>query len=127
MCVLRKASIGDRTMSETTSPYDRLRQQRRATRRSHALAALASADEVGRPLGARIRVFGSLATGTFREDSDIDLAVEAPDASLDEAIDAITKAIEEHGFPCDVVCLARASESLCQRIERDGRELSALG
>ena len=115
-------------MSEQAeTPYARLIRTRTADLRARALAAVLAAEEAARPFGARVLVFGSFANGKFGRWSDIDLGVAAPPEYAVDAVRAVTHAVEDHGFECDVFDIATTSGSLRERILRDGREPAALG
>jgi predicted nucleotidyltransferase len=77
-----------------------------------------------RPEVARIWLYGSRARGDARERSDVDLAVEAPEAGrrawlsmCDLAEDADTL------LPIDLVRVEEAPAALRERIRREGRVL----
>jgi predicted nucleotidyltransferase len=72
--------------------------------------------------GKRVILFGSLAAGPFRKDSDIDIAVEG--LSVDayfKALGILEEILEDVNF--DLVDMAEALPSVLQKIEREGVEL----
>jgi len=83
-------------------------------------AARAAARALAERLGAtRVVLFGSLARGTYRESSDIDLAVEGlPPSSLVDAMMAASNAARP--FEVSVVPAERADDFARRDIERDG-------
>jgi hypothetical protein len=109
-----------------TTPYARLVRARAERRRAAALAAVAAAARAAAAHGASLKVFGSLATGRFRETSDIDLAVDGPADRLEAAATAAWLAVVDAGFDCDVVRLDLAPPGLVARVRADGREPGAL-
>lgn len=66
----------------------------------------------------RVILFGSLARGGFRVDSDVDLAVEGMPS--DNYFHAVGELLRRCPCPCDLVTLERASPLLTQRIHEDG-------
>jgi predicted nucleotidyltransferase len=114
------------TDAATETPYARLLRERLARRREAARHAAAAAGRAAARHGAALTVFGSLATGRFRETSDIDLAVEGPSDQLEAAATAAWRAATEAGFDCDVVRLDLAPPGLVARIRADGRKPGAL-
>jgi predicted nucleotidyltransferase len=74
-------------------------------------------------LGARrVILFGSLATGTFRKDSDVDIAVEG--LSVDayfKALGILEEILEDVTF--DLVDIQEALPSVLRKIDREGIEL----
>ncbi len=68
----------------------------------------------------RVGVFGSYANGTFREDSDVDLYVDA--VKLDY-FSCLADLSDLFGRPVDVVEMSSAPESLRARIREDGHDL----
>ncbi len=69
-------------------------------------------------------VFGSLAAGTARPDSDLDLAVaDDKPLSADARIALIADLAEELGRPVDLIDLARAGEPLLGQILTHGRRI----
>jgi predicted nucleotidyltransferase len=111
-------------MSASAYPYPsyaELHARRLAERRQAALAAVRQAASAVASLGVGLRVFGSLAEGRFHCDSDLDIALEGPEASLAEAERRIIETGWAHGFEVDVVRIGRASASLAERIRTHGR------
>ena len=77
------------------------------------------------PFVREVKIFGSRANGTARRDSDIDIAVLAPDASLREWAE-LTEAVEETPIihEVDLVRLDETGgESLRGKIAREGLNL----
>ena len=75
-----------------------------APRASSALARLAQA-------GVKARLIGSLAKGTFRPSSDVDILVEDRGPLVESAIEALVRA-EMKGFPFDLVYEDRVPAAL---------------
>jgi len=93
------------------------------TRAKRLLDRLPKAQEilVTRFQARRVWLFGSLATNTATETSDVDLAVEQlPESSYFAALAAL---MELFGGPVDLVRIETADESLRNRIEQEGRVL----
>jgi predicted nucleotidyltransferase len=93
-------------MSEAAYPYPsyaELHARRLAERREAALATVREAAAAIAQLGVGLRVFGSLAEGRFHRDSDLDIALEGPEAALAEAERRVIEAAWAHGFEVDVV------------------------
>ena len=87
-------------------------------RAARARAALPAIVDALSAMGAtRIVLFGSLATGRFGLDSDIDLAVEGIENELRAAIAAERVANE---FTVDIAPLDRALPHVKERIVREG-------
>ncbi|MBI3784232.1 MAG: nucleotidyltransferase domain-containing protein [Deltaproteobacteria bacterium] len=82
------------------------------------------ADLAARPHVTRVWLFGSRARGDARERSDIDLAIEAPDADRREWLE-LCRMVEEADtlLPIDVVRLEEAPESLRQQVRAEGEVL----
>lgn len=99
------------------------RRARAAARAQHLLEILPDAVRVLRlKYGAfRVTLFGSLATGEFRESSDVDLAVEGLDGSKYFA--ALTDLMTEFRGPVDLVRVEEASSALLAHIVAEGRPL----
>ncbi|HXQ23929.1 MAG TPA: nucleotidyltransferase domain-containing protein [Candidatus Acidoferrales bacterium] len=76
----------------------------------------------------RIWLFGSRARGDAAERSDIDLAVEAPEASEPEWLE-MAGWIDEADtlLPIDLVRLDDASEGLRQQVRKEGRVIFERG
>jgi uncharacterized protein len=70
---------------------------------------------------SRVVLFGSLATGDFRESSDVDLAVEGLGAG--EYFPALADLMELLECPVDLVRRELAPASLRERIDAEGRNL----
>lgn len=69
-------------------------------------------------------VFGSVASGRARSDSDLDIAVTAGrPLSVDEKIAMITSLSDSTGRPVDLVDLSTVSEPLLGQVIRHGRRL----
>ena len=93
------------------------------TRTKRLLDRLPQAQEilVTRFQARRVWLFGSLATNTATETSDVDLAVERlPESSY---FTALATLMELFGGPVDLVRIETANESLRNRIEQEGRVL----
>ncbi len=88
-------------------------------------AARAAAEAAGR-FGVRVIVFGSLATGRFHRQSDLDLAPEGPEEALFEAGNAAFMAAGRLGFEPDIVEIAHAPPRLAERIREQGRDPASL-
>jgi len=72
--------------------------------------------------GKRVILFGSLAVGRFRKDSDVDIAVEG--LSVDayfKALGVLEEMLEDVTF--DLVDVQEALPSVLRKIEREGIEL----
>lgn len=82
-------------------------------------------DALARAAGLRLAMlFGSVARGEARADSDIDVAVLADHAlSADEKISLIGDIAQATGRAVDLVDLATAGQPLVGEILRDGRRL----
>ena len=76
-----------------------------------------------RELGARrITVFGSLVTGGFRKDSDVDIAVEGLSAeAYFKALGLLEEMLDDVRF--DLVDIREALPSVAKRIRREGIEI----
>ena len=73
----------------------------------------------------RVWLFGSRARGEARERSDIDLAVEAPDADRREWLE-VCRVVEEDAdtlLPIDLIRLEDVPEGLRARVRAEGRVL----
>jgi len=73
----------------------------------------------------RIWLFGSRARGEARERSDIDLAIEAPEAGRREWLD-VCRLVEEEAdtlLPIDLIRLEDVSEGLRARVRAEGQVL----
>lgn len=69
-------------------------------------------------------LFGSVASGKARPDSDLDLAVGAPSAlTTDEKMALITSLALQTGRPIDLIDLRTVAEPLLGQILRHGRRL----
>ncbi len=80
------------------------------------------AHELKRLGGKRVILFGSLVTGRFRKDSDVDIAVDG--LSVDayfEALRILEEMLDDVTF--DLIDLNEALPSVKKRIEREGVEL----
>ena len=72
--------------------------------------------------GKRVILFGSLATGRFRKDSDIDIAVEG--LSVDayfKALGILEEMLDDVTF--DLIDIKEALPTVLKRIEREGIQL----
>jgi predicted nucleotidyltransferase len=73
----------------------------------------------------RIWLFGSRARGEARERSDIDLAIEAPDADRREWLE-VCRVVEEDAdtlLPIDLIRLEDVPDGLCAQVRAEGRVL----
>jgi predicted nucleotidyltransferase len=70
---------------------------------------------------SRVVLFGSLATGTYSEQSDVDLAVEGLPSDL--YFHALADLMALFGVPVDLVRLEEAAASLQAHIEEEGQPL----
>lgn len=103
-----------------------------AERKSRAIARLKAGFELAKPAlafyatahGGRFVVFGSFARGDIHPDSDCDVMVEFPTNLARDARHAAESILREHGIVPDVHLVSEVSESLMQRILRDGVALS---
>lgn len=95
-------------MADTSSPLDRL------------VSKLAA-----QPRVRRIWLFGSRARGDARERSDIDIAIEAPDADRREWLEMCCLVEEEAEtlLPIDVLRLDDVPERFRERVRAEGRVL----
>jgi len=75
----------------------------------------------GRYGAKRVVLFGSLAAGTCRAESDVDLAVSA--LGSEHYFRALGELMEVFGAPVDLVELESAPPSLVERIEAEGEPL----
>jgi predicted nucleotidyltransferase len=98
-----------------------------AARRAQAIKAARATAEAAARFGVKVIVFGSLATGRFHRQSDLDLALEGPEEALFEAGSQAFIAAMDHGFEPDIVYLPRAPERLRDRIRETGRDPAGLG
>jgi predicted nucleotidyltransferase len=99
------------------------RQARAEQRAARLLALLPRARDllVERYGASRVTLFGSLATGEYRECSDVDLAVEG--LAVLDYFPALSDLMELLGGPVDLVCREQAPPSLAERITEEGRDL----
>lgn len=99
------------------------RTERAAERARRLLALLPSARAllVDRHRARAVYVFGSLASGTCHERSDLDLAVDG--LPSDRYFDALADLMTLVGGPVDLVRLEEAPETLRARIRDEGRKL----
>lgn len=119
-------------MTVPTTPADTARHLRGLAARRRALAATRAERLRGRlPAGAellrgrygarRVILFGSLATGACRVDSDVDIA--ASGVPPEKYFAALADLMEVLGTPVDLVRLEDAPESLRDRIAAEGEAL----
>lgn len=99
---------------------------RRAAGDDRARRLSARLDEASERLrtryGAReVRLFGSLAGGEARAESDVDLATRG--LAPERYFDALADLMALFGAPVDLVRLEEAPRSLVERIEAEGRPL----
>lgn len=107
-----------------TSKIGRLLAQRAMTRRKQAEALARSTLARLHALGVEARLIGSLASGRFRQDSDVDYLIENA-GRLSEA--GIVAEIERSmkGFPFDAIFLDRVAPNVRPFILREGRHGSS--
>ena len=91
-------------------------------------AKIVAALKAGPPLRLAM-MFGSMASGTGREDSDLDLAIAPmdPDLSLADELDLQRRLTEVSGRDVDLVRLDRASCLVRWQVARHGRVLREAG
>lgn len=106
--------------------YAELRARRLATLRAEAITAARAAAAAAAAHGARVIVFGSVATGRMHERSDLDFALDGPEEAQAAADVPAWHAALEHGFEADVVLMRDAPPGLVERIRRDGRDPADL-
>jgi len=106
--------------------YAEIQARHVAEHRGRALDALRVAAALAVTHGAQLLVFGSLAEGRFRRDSDLDLAIDGPRESLAELAVAIADMVVGHDIACDVVRLDQAPPRLAARIREHGRDPAEL-
>ena len=92
----------------------RRRERERTLRARVALGAIA--ETLVRHGARRVILFGSLATGRFGLDSDIDVAVEG----VAEIFAAAAEAERVSGFTIDLLPLESAFDHVRRRVEREG-------
>ena len=105
-----------RRLAERRAAEGRARARRLRGRLPAAVALLR-----GRYGAKRVVLFGSLAAGTCRAESDVDLAVSA--LRPEHYFRALGELMEVFGAPVDLVELERAPPSLAERIEAEGESL----
>jgi predicted nucleotidyltransferase len=66
--------------------------------------------------GGRFLVFGSVATGKVKFDSDFDVVVDFPDGLETPAIGFVEDACAANSLPCDVLSKTTSSEAFLARI-----------
>ena len=126
------SSPGTARASGSTTPADTARYLRRVAERRRRKAELRSErlrrllPEAAKVLRERyhateVRLFGSLANGSFRESSDVDLA--AGGLSRARYFAAVADLMELFGTPVDLVRLEEAPPSLRERIRAEGEIL----
>jgi uncharacterized protein len=96
------------------------RSTERAQRLRHGLAGAAALLRT-RYGATRVVLFGSLATGSHSETSDVDLAVEGLPSA--EYFRALAELMAHFGTPVDLVRLEEAPKSLRERIAAEGEPL----
>lgn len=64
----------------------------------------------------RYRLFGSVARGAMRPDSDVDLLADFPGHTVSAAIRAAEDACEELGLPCDIIDQSWCRTEFLQRV-----------
>lgn len=85
-----------------------------------ALAAAAAACE------GRAVVFGSLATGCFHRASDVDVALDAPAARLDDLVLEAWRLAALHDVTADILRLGEATPRVARRIREEGLDAAGL-
>jgi predicted nucleotidyltransferase len=126
------SSTGTARAPDSTTPADTARHLRRVAERRRRRAELRSErlrgllPEAAKVLRERyhatdVRLFGSLATGSFGERSDVDLAVSRLPRTRYFA--ALADLMELFGTPVDLVRLEEAPSSLRERIRAEGEGL----
>jgi len=116
-------------MSIPVTPADTARHLRRRREAAQSEGACRAAQLRARLPGAAarlrdlygvtgVRLFGSLANGTCRADSDVDLAV----TGLDRAryFEALADLMEVLGAPVDLIRMEEAPPTLSERIDAEG-------
>jgi predicted nucleotidyltransferase len=93
------------------------RKSREAARRcAAALNVMAEAREYALTRGGRFYVFGSVAAGRIKYDSDFDVVVDFPFGIEAEAADFVEEACQRRRLPSDVHLKSRASKRFLDRI-----------
>jgi predicted nucleotidyltransferase len=87
-----------------------------ARRRAAALDIMTEAREFARIRGGRFYVFGSVAAGRIKYDSDFDVVVDFPFGIEAEAADFVEEACQRRHLPSDVHLKSRASRRFLDRI-----------
>ena len=104
-------------MSEVVTVKER---QARAAGRRRAAAEAVIADLRASAAGrGRFLVFGSVARGDVRPDSDIDVLIDFPADLERDAWDALEAACSRHGIRCDAHPRSWASDRFYERVVRD--------
>lgn len=95
------------------------RKAREAARRQAAAQdVMAEAREFAQTHGGRFYVFGSVAAGRIKYDSDFDVVVDFPLEIEAEAAEFIEEACQRHRLPSDVYLKSRASRRFLDRISK---------
>jgi predicted nucleotidyltransferase len=91
------------------------------------MATLREVDEMVRGAGGRLVVFGSLAEGGFREDSDIDMAILGLPPERDMAVAGnVELTFVRAGLEADVITERFLTATLRERVAVSGKEFRAL-
>ncbi len=106
--------------------YAEIRERRLAALRAEAIAAARAAAAAAAEHGARVIVFGSVATGRMHERSDLDLALDGPEEAQAAAWVPAWWAAAGEGFEPDVVQMRLAKPAIAERVRRDGRDPADL-
>ena len=104
---------------------DTVLRTRNPTREELVAELRASEPEFVREGVTHMNLFGSRARGEARERSDIDLAIEAPEAGRREWLD-VCRLVEEEAdtlLPIDLIRLEDVSEGLRARVRAEGQVL----
>jgi predicted nucleotidyltransferase len=114
-------------MTRAYPTYSEIRARRIADRRASAVRALRDADAIVGRAGGRLIVFGSLVEGRFNEGSDLDVAIFGVPPDRDAEIAAeVDVALGLAGFTADVIPERFLSDTLRERVLRNGRAVHTL-
>ena len=116
-------SVSIAEMAATWRRHEAERRARALVRARRLLDRLPEAREtlIGHHGASGVFLFGSLATGDCREDSDVDLAVDG--LAPERYFEALADVMAIVGGPVDLVRLEEAGGSLRDRIRAEGRRL----
>jgi predicted nucleotidyltransferase len=90
--------------------------RRAALRRAAAARVMNELKTYAAAHGGRFLVFGSVATGKVKFDSDFDVVVDFPDGMETPAISFVEDACAANSLPCDVFSKTTSSEAFLARI-----------